>query len=81
MNAFSILTITVGVLTSLLVKYLIEKWKLYQIKVPGPNLHPFLIEFFYGVYNGATLDFKERLQFLRRYSHTYDGMVKFWFGW
>jgi hypothetical protein len=80
MNNLIVPTILFCVILSFLLKYLVGKWKLYQIKVPGMKLFPFVIEFFYAIYNGAKLDFQERLELLTLYSHTYNGMVKFWFG-
>jgi cytochrome P450 len=73
-------TLIIGVLTSLIVKFFIGKWKLYQINVQSPNLYPFVIEFFYASMLMASSDFTQRLEFMNKYCWKYDGMVKFWLG-
>lgn len=80
MNTLNYTAIFIAILMSLFVNILIEKWKLYQIKVPGPRMYPFVIEFFYTLYKIATLDFVQRLKFITQFSHKYDEWVKFWLG-
>lgn len=75
-----LVSLIIAVVTCLTAKFLIEKWKLYQIKVPAPNTYPFIIEFFYVIIHLSVGDYLARLNFMNKFSYKFDEMVKFWFG-
>lgn len=63
-----------------LVKFLITKWKLQQIKIPNVNNFPFLVEIFYPIIKIGISSDEARFKILTEYGTKFPDMMKLWFG-
>lgn len=75
-----LLTTFSGLLGVVLFKFVRDKWKLHQLKIPYFNERPFFIEIFYPLWKIAIASSEERLQILSSYSFKYPDMMKLWLG-
>lgn len=80
MNSLLVSAVIFGIVVHFLVKFVISKWKLFQVNIVGLNiLHPFF-DIFYANFVVAFSDYQQRFDIITKFSMDTSPLIKFWFG-